>query len=381
MLGPCGAQYARVLRGVAHVVMLVFLTLACTSAAAAAGGSIKPAPHILTLLIDDLGFYDSQVHNPDSFMTPNLGELARTGVVLERHHTYLYCSPSRRSFLSGRFPVHIGGNQAGVCSNSLPLGAKLISDKLKGAGYETHMIGKGHLGYETTDHLPVNRGFDSHIGYLQCCNSYSMKANSTSVRDMWHNAGPAAGAEMQYSANFYTDHARVLIAARNASSPPFYLHLTYQNVHEPFQSTPYAQDQMSNSTGKPWWSLVWGDMLSAVDKGVGNVTQALKTAGMYEHTLIVMTSDNGGDCGYGMEDGTYLERAPANNYPLLVRKRDARAPCPAPAPPSFLRPRFSRVVSVFRVANARLGTAARAPLRWCPAASSRPRCAALPTGC
>ena len=85
----------------------------------------------------------------------------------------------------------------------------------------------GHLGYETTDHLPVNRGFDSHIGYLECCNSYSMKANSTSVRDMWHDAGPAAGAEMLYSANFYTDHARARIAARNASSPPFYLHLTY----------------------------------------------------------------------------------------------------------------------------------------------------------
>ena len=238
--------------------------------------------------------------------------------MLPRLHSY--CSPTRRSFLSGRFPVHIGGNQAGVCSNSLPLGAKLISDKLKGAGYATHMVGKGHLGYETTDHLPVNRGFDTHIGYLECCNSYGMKANSTSVRDMWHNAGPAAGAEMLYSANFYTDHARALIAARNASSPPFYLHLTYQNVHEPFESTPYTQDQMPRSSGKPWWSRVWGDMLSAVDKGVGNVTQALKAAGMYDNTLIVMSSDNGGDCGYGLDDGSYIERAPANNYPLLGRK-------------------------------------------------------------
>ena len=52
-------------------------------------------------------------------MTPHLGALAKAGITLERHHTYMYCSPTRRSILSGRFPVHITGVQAPVCSNYL----------------------------------------------------------------------------------------------------------------------------------------------------------------------------------------------------------------------------------------------------------------------
>ena len=73
-------------------------------------------------------------------------------------------SSSGRSFLSGRFPVHGGTGQAMACSNWLPLNFTLLSGKLWQAGFANHFIGKGHLGYQTTDHLPINRGFDSHVG-------------------------------------------------------------------------------------------------------------------------------------------------------------------------------------------------------------------------
>lgn len=85
----------------------------------------------------------------------------------------MYCHrPTRRSILSGRFPVHISGRQAPLCSNFLPLQMTLLSAKLKQQGYETHFVGKGHLGYQTTDHLPINRGFDSHVGYLNAAEDY-----------------------------------------------------------------------------------------------------------------------------------------------------------------------------------------------------------------
>ena len=53
--------------------------------------------------------------------------------------------------------------QAGTCSNYLPLDFELLGSKLKRANFSTHFLGKGHLGYQTTDHLPINRGWDSHV--------------------------------------------------------------------------------------------------------------------------------------------------------------------------------------------------------------------------
>eukprot|EP01049_Picozoa_sp_SAG25_P004134 SAG25_NODE_253_length_10959_cov_17.097330_7_plen_131_part_00 len=87
---------------------------------------------------------DTQLNNPLS-PTPHIGQLAHSGVVLAQYHAYMYCSPSRRSILSGRFPVHLGTEQAPVCSNYLPLQMTLLPAKLKHAGYQTHMIGKGPL--------------------------------------------------------------------------------------------------------------------------------------------------------------------------------------------------------------------------------------------
>ena len=104
-----------------------------------------------------------------------------------------------------------------------PLEFTLLSGKLKQASppYETHFVGKGHLGYHTTDHLPVNRGFDSHVGYLnaaedyhygnkdyyttQQCAAWASPDNGKSCeKDMWHDHGPGSDIvdQIYYSANF-----------------------------------------------------------------------------------------------------------------------------------------------------------------------------------
>ena len=106
------------------------------------------------------------------------------------------------------------------------------------------MVGKGHLGYQTTDHLPVRRGFDSHVGYLEAAEDYHWGNTggqgpehcavnaSTCKKDMWENHAPGYHVvdEIFYSANFYTSRAVQLIEQRDKTKP-FYLHQTYQSVH------------------------------------------------------------------------------------------------------------------------------------------------------
>ena len=75
--------------------------------------------------------------------SPHIAALVAEGILLDRHHTYLWCSPTRRAFLTGRYPVHITGIQAPTCSNLTPLQFTILSEKLKAAEYESHFIGKG----------------------------------------------------------------------------------------------------------------------------------------------------------------------------------------------------------------------------------------------
>lgn len=190
----------------------------------------------------------------------------------------------RRSFLSGRFPNHINGAQAEICSNYLPLQFTLLPARLKAVGYSTHMVGKGHLGYMTTDHMPINRGFDTHVGYLAHGEGYNWgnsgnspnkgkqwqdycvgsnvtnNLNQFCAKDMWHNeiTGWDVVDDIAYSTNFYTRRAVDLIQAHDDPSKPFYLHLTYQAVHNPLEQPPLDQ-QIPNGTS--WWDQTWGSML------------------------------------------------------------------------------------------------------------------------
>ena len=152
--------------------MLAALLLSALTTASRSAAAQKGPKAILTIIIDDMGWWDSQPHNPAS-PTPTLGRLAADGILLERQYAYVFCSPSRRSFVTGRFPVHIVGVQADICSDWTPLGMTLLAGKLARAGFQSHFIGKTNIGFQTTDHMPVNRNFTSHVGFLYGAEDYA----------------------------------------------------------------------------------------------------------------------------------------------------------------------------------------------------------------
>lgn len=104
-------------------------------------------PHIVYVLVDDWGFADVSFRNP-AVKTPNFQALVGTGLLLNHHYVFKYCSPSRASFLTGRWPHHT--HQFNIRPD-IPLGLNInitmLPAKLKTAGYKTHIVGKWHEGY------------------------------------------------------------------------------------------------------------------------------------------------------------------------------------------------------------------------------------------
>lgn len=133
----------------------------------------KGCTHFIMVLQDDMGWNDIGFHNPAmEAVTPNLTSMAKEGLVLDNHLVHFHCSPTRRSFISGRLPIHHGEGLSTTTSDDIDLRWELISDKLKESGYRTHWVGKGHTGYKSMAHLPTNRGFDSFTGYLSGAQNY-----------------------------------------------------------------------------------------------------------------------------------------------------------------------------------------------------------------
>eukprot|EP00656_Telonema_subtile_P000083 TRINITY_DN10035_c0_g1_i2.p1 TRINITY_DN10035_c0_g1~~TRINITY_DN10035_c0_g1_i2.p1 ORF type:complete len:538 (-),score=120.73 TRINITY_DN10035_c0_g1_i2:189-1802(-) len=293
----------------------------CTWVCALVCVSGKPRPNILAIFADDLGWYDTSIHNPNA-PTPRLAALNAEGLRLEHQHVFRYCSPTRRSFLSGRFPNHLTTVQpdgANMCSDFLPLNLSTIAEKLSSVNYSCHFVGKGHLGYETTDHLPINRGFASHVGYLGGSEGYAHGSGSADptkgTHDMWqdHAPGLEAVTQMDYSANYYAqtgvriiqEHAERKASSEGPSDHPFFMYFAIQNVHSPYTLPP----SWETSEYPRMWDHTYSNMLAIMDSAIGNLTDALKTTGLWEDTLILFTADNGG-----------IDRG--NNYPLRGHKHD-----------------------------------------------------------
>lgn len=135
------------------------------AAAAVVTTAPPPRPNLIVILQDDLGFRDTGINGASGIPTGNISALAQSGVVFDRHYVHWHCSPTRRSFISGRLPIHHGEQLSGVSTDDIDMRWTWISEKLAGQGYKCHWYGKGHTGYISTHQLPINRGFaEGHLG-------------------------------------------------------------------------------------------------------------------------------------------------------------------------------------------------------------------------
>jgi len=269
--------------------------------------SAQKPQHIIFMMLDDVGHYNLGYMGNQEFRTPNMDGLVKEGIQLDRHYVYKYCSPTRTSFLSGRLPVHMSEKMAELPDvYGIDVRATTVAAKLSQQGYATHQIGKWHAGSALEGQLPMHKGFDTSFGYLSGEEDHYTQMEQGFI-DFWDTDKPAYGKNgIQYGAFNFEQRAVSIIKAHDISKPLF-MYLAWQEAHTPNQ---VPEEFESSSISFPLKRTYEG-MLHILDSGVGNVTDALKARGMWENTLLVVSSDNG-----GRVDGQFG----GNNYPLRGQK-------------------------------------------------------------
>jgi len=260
-------------------------------------------PNIIFILADDLGWGDLSCYGRPDYKTPNIDSLAQQGTRL----TSAYCSspictPSRCGFITGRYPqrlkvgleepLHADNDVVGLDPNH-----PTIASLLKKSGYETALIGKWHLGLRP-EAGPNAHGFDEFFGTLTGADDYFLHKTGLGTDDFYENLTPVK--RSGYMTDLLTERAINFVSRRR--NRPFFLSLQYTAPHWPWQG-PNGGESVQFSTKVPepvsmgaGGSLkVYAEMMRSLDTGVGHVRKGLETSGLAKNTLVIFTSDNGGE--------------------------------------------------------------------------------------
>eukprot|EP00037_Helgoeca_nana_P013108 m.120372 g.120372 ORF g.120372 m.120372 type:complete len:457 (-) comp21838_c0_seq6:19-1389(-) len=187
----------------------------------------------------------------------------------------------------------------GSSPGGIDLRMTLISQVLKEANYATHFIGKGHIGAYSNANLPINRGFDSHFGFLGGGEDHLTQKEGT-LFDLWRDYAPAYNETGTYSCDLYGSEV-VSVVKKHDPTVPLFVYLPMHDTHSPYECTAKWMDPNVDQSLRQLMQC----MLTCTDNVVGEVVSELKAKSMWDNTLFVWSSDNGGPQYWA-----------ANNYPL-----------------------------------------------------------------
>lgn len=255
----------------------------------AAAPTSAPRPNIVFILSDDQGWADVSFHGGE-IKTPNIDRIAAGGARLEQFYVQPVCSPTRASFMTGRYPMRYGLHIGVVrpwAQYGVPLDERFLSQALHDAGYETAITGKWHMGHFQPDYLPTHRGFDHQYGHYNGALDYN-----THIRDGghdWHR-DDKANYDEGYSTHLVAREATRIIAQHDTSKPLF-LYVPFNAVHAPHQVPPRYTEPYANLQGE---RRTYAGMVAAMDEAIGQILDAVEKKGLSNNTLVFFSSDNGG---------------------------------------------------------------------------------------
>ena len=287
--------------------------------------------NFIFILADDLGHADLGCYGGRATdISPSLDRMAADGARFTRSYANSpVCSPTRFALMTGRYQYRLRGAAEepmtgkfyGSTTVGLPPSHPTLPSLLRDAGYRTALIGKWHLGYPP--HFgPLSSGYQEHFGPLSGGVSYFEHLDRGGSVDLYEN-GRLVNHQGRYLTDLLSDRALAYVRDRSRDRQPFLLNLHYTAPHWPWE-TRHAPARPS-ITGPTLAHLdggslaIYHQMIREMDEGIGRLLAALDEGGLGDDTLVVFTSDNGG------------ERF-SDNWPLIGGKMDLteggiRVPC------------------------------------------------------
>jgi arylsulfatase A-like enzyme len=254
-------------------------------------------PSIVLIVMDDLGYGDLGSYGVPDAKTPNIDRLAREGVrFTDFYSNGANCSPTRTGFITGRYQQRYGiewplGSVPGDSARGVPPSEGSLPRLLKSAGYRTALIGKWHLGWNP-EFGPRRHGFDEFWGFLGGFVDYYNNMGEFSRHDLFHNEEPAH--DSAYLTDRITARAQEFIETH--ASAPFFIEVAYNATHWPFQGPALAAQQRARpDMVRDGTRAEYVAMLESADLGVGKILRTLDSLRLTRNTLVIFTSDNGGE--------------------------------------------------------------------------------------
>src|SRR5687768_9102544 len=278
-----------------------------STAGFALSAPIASRPNILFILADDMGWGDLSCYGRPDYQTPNLDRLAKEGVRFTNAYSAApVCTPTRVGFQTGRYPARLPvGLEEPITQRSqlgervktvgIPLEHPTVSSLIKAQGYDTALVGKWHLGY-LPYFGPLKSGFDEFFGIMSGAVDHFTHKDMTSNLDLFEGEVPVE--KVGYITDLLTDRAVDYI--KRPHKKPFYLSLHHTSPHWPWEGPNDVSVSKTLKKGYAGFTAggslkVYAEMMRSLDRGIGKVLEALRTTGLEKNTLVIFTSDNGGE--------------------------------------------------------------------------------------
>jgi len=249
-------------------------------------------PNIILIMSDDQGWGDLSIKGNTNISTPNIDNLAETGISFDRFYVCAVCSPTRAELLTGRYHVRGGVYATSRGGERLDLDEETIAEVFKKAGYKTAAYGKWHNGMQPPYH-PNSRGFDDYYGF---CSGHWGNYFSPMLE---HNGQITKG--NGFVIDDFTDHGLQFIEENKNN--PFFLYLPFNTPHSPYQVPDEWWEKFENKELEMFHRDPEKEdlpqtraalaMCENIDWNVGRITKKVEELGLSENTIIIYLSDNG----------------------------------------------------------------------------------------